>query len=263
MKILKSGLKLKGGFTREVNFTEIDGNVAVIKTYQGSFKPWFVDFSKSTFSLFLATPRISFLSLKERVQREVDGHKKLKELGISVPKILDFSIKGGFVVEEFIDGTNLYELIKDSERKRKKISYEVGKMTGYVHSKGFAFVDNKPQNYIFKNGKIFRTDLETFEVAPSQFEKDCDVVSFVESFVGRTREEVHEAFIDGYECHSEHIHNKLAETLARRALFLLNFNLPRGRVGPFLHKNPVSSYSNPFAPLKHFFTRHFRKSKGD
>lgn len=257
-------LKLKGGFTRDVSLCEIDGNVAVMKRYQDSFKPKFADFSKSVFSLFLSMPRISFLSIQDRVRREVRGHEKLNELGIEVPKILDFSVKDGFIVEEFVDGVNLHELIKNAgSRKRKSISYEIGKLTGRLHSMGFAFFDNRPQNYILKDGKFFRTDLETFETAPSQFERHCDVVSFVESFLGKTRNEVHDSFISGYELYSKHIHNKFTENLARRALFFLNFSFPSLRISSPFHKNPISPYSNPFGPLKHFFARHFRKSKGD
>lgn len=252
--------KLLGGFTRDVGLCEINGNVAVIKSY-GDFKPRFVDFSKSAFSLFLSTPRISFLSVEERIQREIKGHDKLSDLGIAVPKILDFSVKDGFIVEEFVDGKNLHQIIKDSEKERKSISFEIGKLTGYLHSKGFAFFDNRPQNYIFKDGKIFRIDLETFETSPSKFERYCDVISFTESFVGRTRDDVHDSFIAGYECYSKHTHNKFIETLARRALFLLNFNMPSVRIGSLFHKDSISSYGNTLGSIKHFLAGHFRKSK--
>lgn len=221
-------VKLNGGFTRNITLSEINGMPVVIKNYQMPIKPLFVDFSKSTFSLLFKMPRISFLSREDRILREVLGHEKLNKIGIAVPKILEFSFDDFYIVEEYINGDNLYNLIKSSEKDEKEnLSYQVGKITGQLHSLGHAFFDNRPQNYIFKDGTIFRVDLETFEFEPSLFEKYCDVISFTESFNGKMRDDVHESFISGYECYSKHVHNKLIEGLVRRVLSLLNMNRPR------------------------------------
>lgn len=236
----------------------------VIKNYPGRIKPFFIDFSKSTFSLLFLKPRISFLSKEDRILREVLGHEKLKEIGIAVPKILEFSFDDFYIAEEYIVGTNLYSIIKNSEKEeRENLSQNIGEITGRLHSLGFAFFDNRPQNYIFKDGTIFRIDLETFEFEPSLFERYCDIISFTESFTGKIRDEVHNSFISGYEKYAKHKHNKFLEALARRALLLLNLNRPRFRIGSFFHKNPVSSYSNTFVPIKHFFARHLRKTKSN
>ncbi|MDI6798818.1 MAG: hypothetical protein QMD12_02360 [Candidatus Aenigmarchaeota archaeon] len=228
-KKLEKKSEIFGGFTREVSVRKIGNNVVVVKIYP-DLKPLFVDFSKSTFSLLFLLPKISFLSKEERIQREIIGHEKLAEIGIPVPKILEFSTRDGLLVEEYIDGTNLYQLIKKSEKtERESISYETGKITGFLHSKGYSFFDNRPQNYIFKDSKIFRVDLETFEVAPSLFERCLDVISFTESFSGKIRNHVYNSFISGYETYSKYHPNNFLESLARKCLSLLNLNLPSFR----------------------------------
>jgi len=256
--------KLAGGFTRNITLSEINGIPVVIKSYPRPIRTTFIDFSKSTFSIFFMKPRISFLSREDRILREVLGHEKMKEIEIAVPKILEFSFDDHYIAEEYIAGENLYNVIKNSEKsERENLSRKIGEITGRLHSLGFAFFDNRPQNYISKDGAIFRIDLETFEFEPTMFEKYCDVVSFTESFTGEIRKEVHDSFISGYEKYENHTHNMFIENLARRALLLLNLNRPRFRVGSFFNKNPISSYSNSFASLKHFITVHLRKPKSN
>ena len=255
---------LTGGFTRNITFSEIDGVPAVIKNYPDRFKPIFIDFSKSTFSLLFLKPRISFLSKEDRILREILGHEKLDEIGIAVPKVLTFSFDDSYIAEEFIDVINLYNVIRDSEKKEMEdIAYQVGKMTGQLHSLGFAFFDNRPQNYIFKDGKIYRTDLETFELEPSDFEKYCDIISFIESFTGKMRDDVHNSFISGYENYAKHVHNRFLENLSRRALLLLNLNRPKIRIRSPFHKDSVSSDGHPRITLKHFLANHFGKPKSN
>src|SRR5438309_1357537 len=88
-------------------------------------------------------------------------NSKLNErLGIMSPHLLGHSFKKNYLIEEFIEGQNLFDLIKKSDRDmRKALSYQVGKLTGFVHSKNYSFFDNRPQNYIMNSNKIFRTDL--------------------------------------------------------------------------------------------------------
>lgn len=256
--------KLTGGFTRNITLSEIDGTPVVIKNYPRPIRSAFVDFSKSTFSIFFMKPRISFLSREDRVLREILGHEKMREIEIAVPKILEYSFDDHYIAEEYIPGENLYNVIKNSEKsERENLSRKIGEITGRLHSLGFAFFDNRPQNYIFKDGAVFRIDLETFEFEPTMFEKYCDVVSFTESFTGEIRKEIHDSFISGYEKYENHKHNMLMENLARRALLLLNLNRPRFRIGSFFNKNPVGSYSNSFSSLKHFIASHLRKPKSN
>ena len=256
IKIIRN---LRGGVTREVLLGEFNGRKVVLKNYKTPIMPIFVDLSKSTFSLFFA-PKVSFYSRRQRIKREIKAREELEKLGISSPRILGRSFKKNYLVEEFIEGQNLFDLIKKSDPEvRKTLSYEVGKLTGFVHSKNFSFFDNRPQNYIMNEGKIFRTDLETFVEKSSKFEKTCDIISFTESFNGEMRNEVYENFLKGYSSYSQYKHSSFLELFARRILAVLNSNISKSRIGSILQKHSINRQS--LSSFKSVIARNKKASK--
>jgi len=265
IKVIKN---LPGGVTREVLLGENNGQKVVIKNYKTRIMPTFVDLSKSTFSLFFALnsvfPKISFSSRKQRIKREIRARKDLEKLGIMSPHLLGHSFKKNYLIEEFIEGQNLFDLIKKSDGDmRKALSYQVGKLTGFIHSKNYSFFDNRPQNYIMNSNKIFRTDLETFVEKTSEFEKTCDIISFTESFNGDTRKEVYENFLKGYSSYSQYHPNSFLELFARKVLVILNSNISRSRISSLIQKHSVRLNRNSLHSVKHLLARNKGPSETD
>jgi tRNA A-37 threonylcarbamoyl transferase component Bud32 len=256
-------LKCGYGFTRKIELVRVGGILALVKHYRNSIRHLIVDFSKNIFSLMLLKPRISFLSAKERVLREILGHRRLEEAGIQVPKIIDFSLRDSCIVEELVEGIDLHTLVvRAPNDEAEHFSMQAGEITGLLHSKGFAFLDNRPQNYLVSGGRLVRVDLETFEKNPSRFERYCDVVSFTESFKGEIGKRIREAFIRGYEKYAKHVPNWFADNLAGKALTFFSANSTPWKYS-LSNENPVGLHGSPLMASKHLLTSHFGFSKGD
>ena len=74
---------------------------------------------------------------------------KLKALGIPTPCLI--SISEDTIIEEYVEGGNLYEALADEEDKKNKIyslAFQAGAITGRFHKAGYVFADNKSQNYL-------------------------------------------------------------------------------------------------------------------
>lgn len=210
--------ELKGGFTRRAVMYEMNGKRVVFKKYQSSLRRLFIDFSRTCLSFLVLCPNMEFLKVPERIKNELKGRKRLDVIGLPTSKIKDWSFDKGYVVEEFINGKNVYQLFKKS-KDVEELSFRIGLYTGLVHSKGYSFVDNRPQNYILSGNSIYRIDLELFKDNGNNFDRFCDVVSFVKSFPNNG---VGQAFLRGYKKHSDYKRNPILEAFCKKYIDFLN-----------------------------------------
>lgn len=124
-----------------------------------------------------------------------DMRKNLEKIGISTPKLI--SISDVDLVEEYIEGGDLYRALVSGHPAA--LSLGAGQLTGRMHKAGYAFVDNKAQNYLLRGDSIIRTDLGFIQKTNSQFARSMDIGSFLASVMdlGGYRE-IESAFFDGY-----------------------------------------------------------------
>lgn len=160
-------------------------------------------------------PKIEFMSLRERIFNEISGRKKLRRLNMNTSKVLGYSIKKKYLIENFIKGENLF----NNKKMDEKIAFKIGEFTAHMHLSGFSFIDNRPQNYILSGRKLFRIDLESFKTNPSNFDKSCDVISFMKSFRSK---HIGKAFLMGYEKYCKYSPNIYIEGLCSLFLYILN-----------------------------------------
>jgi len=79
--------------------------------------------------------------------------------GIPTPRILELDKKNHKIIMEFIDGKRIKELLNESDKNTaKKISINIGKLIGKLHSRGIIHGDLTTSNMIFKDGKIYFID---------------------------------------------------------------------------------------------------------
>lgn len=94
---------------------------------------------------------------KERTKKEVKLLTEARKFGIETPPLLD--VKENKIVMQFIDGDTAKEFFYIAkEDEVKKISEEIGKMVGLLHSNGIIHGDLTTSNMILKEGKIFLID---------------------------------------------------------------------------------------------------------
>ena len=160
-------------------------------------------FMYTIISCITINPTIPLITKENSINNEgFEIRKKLKEIGIDTPNLI--SIEKNNLIEEYIDGGNLYSVFeKKSNKSIKNIAYEVGIITGKLHKDGYVFIDNKSQNFLIKKNtcKIFRTDLGFIHLNNSIFARSLDIGSFLASIMDLEYNNyiaIERNFIDGY-----------------------------------------------------------------
>ena len=109
-----------------------------------------------------------------------ESRNKLKIIGINCPKL--FSITDEEIIEEYIDGGNLYSFF--TLEKSNDLALQVGEITGKLHKKDLVFIDNKCQNFLVtKERKLIRIDLGFIQKSKSVFAQSMDIGSFLASIL--------------------------------------------------------------------------------
>ena len=182
---------------REVSVEELNGQKVVVKRNKPTkeFHEFLLIYMYSLISMILAHPSAppTFNEIMRNEGR--DMRKNLEKMGISTPELI--SISDIDLVEEYIEGGDLYIALASGQSDR--LAFAAGCLTGRMHRAGYAFVDNKAQNYLVRGDSVVRTDLGFIQRSSSHYARSMDVGSFLASIMdlGRYRE-AEKAFFDGY-----------------------------------------------------------------
>ena len=151
-----------GGVLNEVYVVHANGEKLVAKKFTDwhGFK-WF------TLNLVALGTKSFLVSGKARLTNEFGINHLLQRNFVNVPEIFHISISDRILVEKYVDGISVVDIIKKivSERKPEQSLYEsisdVGRNIAKVHSLGIQLGDSKPENFIRSTeGKVFILDLE-------------------------------------------------------------------------------------------------------
>lgn len=181
---------------REVSVEEWNGHKVVVKRNKPTkeFHEFLIAYSYSLISILLAQPSAP-PSISEIMKNEGYGMRNiLNKIGILTPELI--SISNDNLVEEYIEGGDLYLSLTSGQIQ---LAFEAGRLTGRLHKAGYAFVDNKAQNYLVRNGTVIRTDLGFIQKSSSLYARSMDVGSFLASIMDLDRyDEIQAAFYQGY-----------------------------------------------------------------
>jgi tRNA A-37 threonylcarbamoyl transferase component Bud32 len=184
---------------REVSIREVDGRKVVVKQNKRT---------KTAHEFLLAATytMISILVAHPSAPPAVGGlihrnegfamRRALEEIGISTPKLL--TISDTSIVEELVPNGDLYRAL--SSGKDPALAFQAGYITAKLHMAGYAFIDNKAQNYLVgNNNSVVRTDLGFIQRTRSVFPRSMDVGSFLASAIDLQQyAKIERAFFDGY-----------------------------------------------------------------
>ncbi|HEX7178850.1 MAG TPA: hypothetical protein VF220_03925 [Nitrososphaeraceae archaeon] len=186
---------------RNISIMELNGRKVVIKRNKSSknFREYILISAYTLLSISTChpapPPRIgNRIVLNEGFQMR----KKLEGIGISTPRLISISEKQ--LIEDFIEGGNLYEAILNG--KDPYLAFNVGVITGKLHNSGYVFIDNKAQNYLvtLSNG-LLRTDLAFIQRDNSLYSRSFDIGSFLASVMGlesKKYDQIENALLEGY-----------------------------------------------------------------
>ena len=176
---------------------ELNGQKVVVKRNKPTkeFHEFLLIYVYSLISMLLVKPSAP-PTFREIMKNEGhDMRKNLEKIGVSTPELI--SISDIDLVEEYIEGGDLYIALASGQPAR--VAFDAGCLTGRMHRAGYAFVDNKAQNYLVKGDLVIRTDLGFIQMSDSHYSRSMDIGSFLASVMDLARyREVEKAFYDGY-----------------------------------------------------------------
>ena len=182
---------------REVSVEELNGQKVIVKRnkHTKEFHEFLLIYMYSLISVLLAHPSTPPAASEIMKNEGRDMRRNLKQIGISTPELI--SISQIDLIEEYIEGGDLYMAFVSG--KPANLAFGAGCLTGRLHKAGYAFVDNKAQNFLVRGDSVFRTDLGFIQKSNSHYSRSMDIGSFLASVMDLDRyREVERAFYDGY-----------------------------------------------------------------
>lgn len=182
---------------------EQDGRKVVVKRNKPAkdFNEFILVYTYSLISVLLARPS-GPPALGEVMQNEGrEMRERLQQFGVPTPELISISDSG--LVEEYIEGGDLYNALASG--RAASLAYEAGCLTGRMHRAGYAFVDNKAQNFLAGGDSVIRTDLGFIKKGNSSYAQSMDIGSFLASVMDLARySEIEKEFHRGYLSESGH-----------------------------------------------------------
>ena len=99
-----------------------------------------------------------YYSFGNKIESEIRDYRKLLQVGIRMPKMLDVDIENQRIVKEYIDGPTIYDLVKNDTLDNSHLR-QIREMAATARSSGLN-IDYFPTNFIVQNGVLFYIDYE-------------------------------------------------------------------------------------------------------
>lgn len=93
-----------------------------------------------------------------KIESEINDYKKLKNIGIRIPKMLDVDIDQERILKEFIDGDTIFDLILKDEMRQEYLA-QVKEMCKLLYPAD-TNIDYFPTNFVVQNELIYYIDYE-------------------------------------------------------------------------------------------------------
>lgn len=93
-----------------------------------------------------------------KLEAEIRDYKKLKEIGIKMPAMLEADVKNERILKEFIDGDTIYQLVLEDKMKTDYIG-QLHRMCELLYAAS-TNIDYFPTNFVVHNEEIYYVDFE-------------------------------------------------------------------------------------------------------
>ncbi|NBJ92952.1 BUD32 family EKC/KEOPS complex subunit [Parablautia muri] len=94
----------------------------------------------------------------DKMEAELRDYRRLKEIGIRLPKLIDFDSKAERIIKEYIDGKTVYEMILQDEPIEECID-QVRKMCEMLYPANIN-IDYFPTNFVMQKKDLYYIDYE-------------------------------------------------------------------------------------------------------
>ena len=99
-----------------------------------------------------------YYTFGNKIESEIRDYKRLSEIGIKMPKMIDVDLENERILKEFIDGDTIFDLVARGEMKQTYID-QIKKMCALLYPQGLN-IDYYPTNFIPQNDVLYYIDYE-------------------------------------------------------------------------------------------------------
>lgn len=93
-----------------------------------------------------------------KIEAEINDYKRLSEIGIRIPAMLDVDIEQERVLKEYIDGDTIYDMVLE-DRMNPEYIEQVKAMCELLYPAN-TNIDYFPTNFVVQNGLMYYIDFE-------------------------------------------------------------------------------------------------------
>ena len=94
----------------------------------------------------------------DKIQSEINDYKRLKEIGIRLPELLDVDVQNERILKEYINGDTIYDLVKTDRMKSDYID-QVKDMCKALYAAN-TNIDYFPTNFVVQDETLYYIDYE-------------------------------------------------------------------------------------------------------
>lgn len=94
----------------------------------------------------------------DKIESEINDYRRLREIGIRIPEMIDVDRENERILKQFIDGDTIYELILHGEMKPDYLN-QMHKMCALLYAAD-TNIDYFPTNFVVQNEELFYIDFE-------------------------------------------------------------------------------------------------------
>ncbi len=100
----------------------------------------------------------SYYQFGNKMESELNDYKRLTDIGIRMPKLLDFDMEKERILKEYIDGDTIFELVRQ-DKMQKCFVEQMKAMCEKLYAAN-TNIDYFPTNFVVQNGELYYIDFE-------------------------------------------------------------------------------------------------------
>lgn len=100
----------------------------------------------------------SYYQFGNKIQSEIDDYKRLSNIGIKMPVMIEVDVENERILKEYIAGDTIYDLVNEDRMEAEYIE-QVEAMCKALYPAN-TNIDYFPTNFVVNNGEIFYIDYE-------------------------------------------------------------------------------------------------------
>lgn len=100
----------------------------------------------------------SYYTFGDKIQAEINDYKRLSEIGIRIPKMLDVDVENERILKEYIEGDTVFDMVLNDIDVSDYIA-QVRSMCELLYPAN-TNIDYFPTNFVVQNGTAFYIDFE-------------------------------------------------------------------------------------------------------